>query len=122
MASSLRLGALVLASFAAGIAVLAAPPATSASTEVDITVKNWSFTPSTVETHVGQSTVLRFTDSEGVHGVESSDVGIEKTMITPGKVSEVTFTPKTAGTFAVHCAIVCGEGHDKMVLTVKVLS
>jgi cytochrome c oxidase subunit 2 len=111
---------LSIAVFATVGAFLAISVGTLASTGIDVVVKNWSFTPATVETKVGQPTVLRFTDSEGVHGVESADLGLAKTTIMPGKVTEVTFTPKTAGTFAVHCAVVCGEGHDKMVLTVKV--
>jgi cytochrome c oxidase subunit 2 len=96
------------------------PAMSSADSSIDIVVKNWSFTPSTVEAHVGKPVVLRFTDSEGVHGVEAADLGIPKTTIVPGKITEVSFTPKTAGTFPVHCAIVCGEGHDKMLLTVHV--
>lgn len=107
--------AAVAVSFCASPALSAAHPAT------DIVVKNWSFTPATVEAHVGEPAVLRFTSSEGVHGVEAADIGLAKAMITPGKTSEVTFTPKKEGTFVVHCAVVCGEGHDKMVLTVKVV-
>lgn len=106
----------------AGAASLCGLPVVSAAhPATDIVVKNWSFTPATVEAHVGEPTVLRFSSSEGVHGVEAADIGLAKAIITPGKVSEVTFTPKKEGTFAVHCAVVCGEGHDKMVLTVKVV-
>jgi heme/copper-type cytochrome/quinol oxidase subunit 2 len=112
--------ALVLA-LAIGSVLAARPVVSLADSSIDIVVKNWSFTPATVETHVGRLTVLRFTDSEGVHGVESADLGIAKTTIVPGKVTEVSFTPKTAGTFPVHCAVVCGEGHDKMLLTVNVV-
>jgi cytochrome c oxidase subunit 2 len=96
------------------------PRSAVADSSIDIAVKNWSFTPATIDTHVGRPTVLRFTDSEGVHGVESADIGLAKTVIVPNKVTEATFTPKTAGTFGVHCAVICGEGHDKMLLTVRV--
>ncbi|MDQ2858238.1 MAG: cupredoxin domain-containing protein [Candidatus Eremiobacteraeota bacterium] len=113
---SFFVGSVICAASLCALPVLAAThPAT------DIAVKNWSFTPATVEAHVGEPTVLRFTSSEGVHGVESADVGLAKETIAPGKVSEVTFTPKKEGTYSVHCAVVCGEGHDKMVLTVKVV-
>ena len=110
---------LVLAIAIAGV-LSTRPAVSSADSSIDIVVKNWSFTPSTVKARVGKPVVLRFTDSEGVHGVENADLGIPKTTIVPGKVTEVSFTPKTAGTFPVHCAIVCGEGHDKMLLTVHV--
>jgi heme/copper-type cytochrome/quinol oxidase subunit 2 len=39
----------------------------------------------------------------------------------PNKFVTVTFTPKKAGTYTLHCAIVCGAGHDDMVLVVKVI-
>jgi heme/copper-type cytochrome/quinol oxidase subunit 2 len=42
-------------------------------------------------------------------------------MVTPGKMTAISFTPKTAGTFALRCVVHCGAGHDKMVLTVNVL-
>jgi heme/copper-type cytochrome/quinol oxidase subunit 2 len=87
---------------------------------VDVAVANWKFTPNKIEAHVGEATTLRFTSSEGVHGVESSDLGIPKTTIMPGKLVEVTFTPKKAGTYVVQCAIMCGDGHDKMALTIEV--
>jgi cytochrome c oxidase subunit 2 len=92
----------------------------SAHPAVDVAVANWKFTPSKIEAHVGEATTLRFTSSEGVHGIQSSDLDIPKTTIIPGKVVEVTFTPKKAGTYVVQCAIMCGEGHDKMALTIEV--
>jgi cytochrome c oxidase subunit 2 len=40
----------------------------------------------------------------------------------PGHVKSVTFTPKKAGTFVLHCTIPCGPGHGKMTLTVHVVA
>ncbi|HEV3156410.1 MAG TPA: cupredoxin domain-containing protein [Candidatus Baltobacteraceae bacterium] len=93
--------------------VLAEPP-------INVAVSNWKFAPALVEAHVGETITLRLKSSEGVHGVFSGDLGIPKTMILPGKVVEVSFTPKKAGTYQVHCSIPCGEGHDKMFFIVKV--
>jgi len=53
--------------------------------------------------------------------VQSSDLGIPMTTIAPGKGVDVTVTPKTAGTYKLPCEIFCGAGHDKMILTVKVI-
>jgi cytochrome c oxidase subunit 2 len=119
MLSRNRAIGLTLAAVAA-LLVGATKPA-PAHPSIDIVASNWKFTPATIEAHVGEETTLRITSSEGVHGVESTDVGIDKTTILPGKFVEVKFTPKKAGTFKVQCAIVCGEGHDAMLLTVKVL-
>ena len=92
----------------------------SAHPSIDITASNWKFTPTVIETHVGEPTVLRFSSSEGVHGVASDELGIKKTMIVPGEIAEVRFTPKKAGVYKVPCAFLCGPGHDTMLLTVKV--
>jgi len=38
----------------------------------------------------------------------------------PGTPVDVTVTPKKAGTYILHCAIMCGAGHPNMALTVRV--
>jgi len=100
----------------AGAVAVAAGSAT-----VNVVASNWKFTPSTVEMHVGQTTTLRLTSSEGVHGIKSEDLGIAQTAIMPGQFATVNVTPKKAGKYVVHCAIVCGAGHADMALTVNVL-
>jgi cytochrome c oxidase subunit 2 len=92
-----------------------------AQSSIDIVASNWKFTPSTIELHVGETTVLRLTSSEGVHGLQSDDLGIAQTTIMPDHVTAISVTPKKAGTYVVHCSIVCGAGHADMALTVKVL-
>lgn len=87
---------------------------------IDIVASNWKFTPSTITVHVGEAQTLHLTSSEGVHGIQSDDLGIANTMILPNKFVDVTFTPKKAGTYVVHCSVVCGAGHPNMTLTVKV--
>ncbi|MDE2480604.1 MAG: cupredoxin domain-containing protein [bacterium] len=88
---------------------------------MDIVASNWKFTPDTITLHVGEPQVLRLTSSEGVHGLQSDDLGIPQTMIMPGKFTAITVTPKKAGTYVLHCAIMCGAGHPNMTLTVKVV-
>jgi cytochrome c oxidase subunit 2 len=107
----------------AAFAALIVPTATSASAHpsVDIVASNWKFTPNTIELHVGETTTLRVTSSEGVHGLQSDDLGIPQTMIEPGKFETIVVTPKKAGKYVLHCAIMCGEGHANMTLTVNVL-
>ena len=88
---------------------------------MDIVASNWKFTPDTITLHVGEPQVLRLTSSEGVHGLQSDDLGIPQTMIMPGKFTAITVTPKKAGTYVLHCTIMCGAGHPNMTLTVKVV-
>jgi cytochrome c oxidase subunit 2 len=89
---------------------------------IDIVASNWKFTPSTITLHVGQTTQLRLTSSEGVHGIQSDALGIPLTTIVPGKFVTVDVTPKKAGTYVLPCAVLCGAGHANMKLTVVVES
>ncbi len=112
LASAVAAVTLLLAS-AAGTAAIAHP-------SIDIVASNWKFTPSTIELHVGETTTLRMTSSEGVHGIESADLGIPKTTIMPGEFTAIKVTPTKAGTYVLHCAVMCGAGHADMALTVVV--
>lgn len=104
---------LALAMFA-----LSAPAA--AHPTIDIAASNWHFTPSTITVEAGQTTTLRLTSTSGTHGIASDELGIAATTIAPGRFVEVSFTPRTGGTYLVHCSVYCGAGHADMVLTVIV--
>jgi cytochrome c oxidase subunit II len=111
-----------LVTIAAAVFALVAPAATAAANPtIDVVASNWKFTPNTIVLHVGQTTTLRLTSKEGVHGLQSDDLGIPSTMLAPGYVKTVEVTPKKTGTYVLHCAIMCGEGHANMTLTVKVV-
>ncbi|MGB8907750.1 MAG: cupredoxin domain-containing protein [Candidatus Cybelea sp.] len=107
---------------AAVIAGLAAVPTTSAlaNPSINIVASNWKFTPNTIDLHVGQTTTLRVTSSEGVHGLQSDELGIPQTAIEPGSFKTIQVTPKKPGKYVLHCAIMCGAGHANMTLTVNV--
>lgn len=99
---------------------LLTPVTGAAHPSIDIVASNWKFTPATITIPVNDPTTLRLTSSEGVHGIKSSELGIPDTTIMPGKFVTVTFTPKKAGTYVVHCSVICGAGHPNMALTIKV--
>jgi cytochrome c oxidase subunit II len=105
----------------AALASLASVAFASASPGIGIVASNWKFTPSTIQLHVGQTTTLRLTSSEGVHGLQSDELGIPMTTIVPGTVKNVEVTPKKAGKYVLHCAVMCGAGHPNMTLTVNVV-
>lgn len=107
---------------AAAILALATPMSTAAANPtIDIVASNWKFTPNTIVLHAGQATTLRLSSKEGVHGLQSDDLGIPSTMLAPGTVKTVEVTAHETGTYVLHCAIVCGAGHANMTLTVKVV-
>jgi cytochrome c oxidase subunit 2 len=119
--SVFRVGAGAIAAIAIAVtaAVLAAAPASS-HPSIDIAVANWKFTPAKITIPTGEPTTLRLTTTSGVHGIKSDELGIPMTTIPNGKVIEVVFTPKKAGTYVLHCQIVCGPGHADMALTIIV--
>jgi cytochrome c oxidase subunit 2 len=110
-------GTLFLA--AIGFMMGASAPA-AAHPPIDISAANWKFTPSTITVEAGQLVTLHVTATSGVHGIQSDELGIPKTAIAPGKFVDVTFTPKTPGTYKIHCAIPCGPGHGDMIITIVV--
>jgi heme/copper-type cytochrome/quinol oxidase subunit 2 len=97
------------------------PLVASSHPSIDIVASNWKFTPGTITVHLNEPTTLRLTSSEGVHGIESADLGIPKTTILPNRFVTVAFVPKKLGTYKVFCAIICGAGHATMTLVVKVV-
>ncbi|HZT12311.1 MAG TPA: cupredoxin domain-containing protein [Candidatus Baltobacteraceae bacterium] len=111
---------IILSGLALAMAASIAPVASSAHPSIDIVASNWKFTPATITIPAGEPTTLRLTSSEGVHGISSPELGISDLTIMPGKFTTVTFTPKKAGTYVLHCSIVCGAGHPNMTLTIKV--
>jgi cytochrome c oxidase subunit II len=111
-----RAGLLIMLAALAGGLALPAP----ANSTIDIVASNWKFTPNTIQLHAGQATTLRLTSTEGVHGLQSDELGIPLTTISPGSFQSVSVTPKKAGKYVLHCAIMCGAGHPNMTLTVDV--
>jgi cytochrome c oxidase subunit II len=112
-----RIAFLVMVTALVGGLALPAP----ANSAIDIVASNWKFTPNDIQLHVGQPTSLRLTSSEGVHGLQSDDLEIPLTTISPGSFTTVSVTPKKAGKYVLHCAIMCGAGHPNMTLTVNVV-
>ena len=104
------------------IAAIAGPAVTaSASSTIEVVASNWKFTPNTIVLHAGQPTTLHLSSGEGVHGLQSDELGIPLTTLAPGTVKTLTVTPKKPGKYVLHCAVVCGAGHANMTLTVNVV-
>ena len=99
-------------------------PATASDVATDSTVQieavPSSFNPGTITIHTGVTTKIAFVRTQGVHEIESRDLGIPQTMLTPGKDVTVEVTPKKPGTYLLHCEIVCGDDHENMVLKIVV--
>jgi cytochrome c oxidase subunit 2 len=117
-----RIGTGILAAAVLSVGAAIAPVPASAHPTIDVAVANWKFTPAKITIPVGEPTTLRLTTTSGVHGIQSDELGIPMTTIPTGKVISVTFTPKKAGTYIIHCMIFCGPGHADMKLTIEVVA
>jgi len=111
-----------LFAFSLSIAVPIAGSATPSPQTFSVTASSDAmFSPSEITVHAGQPVELKIVGKTGVHGIESSALGIAATTITPGSTKTVTFTPTKAGTYTLHCTIPCGADHSQMVIVVKVI-
>jgi cytochrome c oxidase subunit 2 len=99
-----------------------ASPAASAEDTIKIIAVPSKFTPDTITLHQGVTTKLEFTQTDGVHAIESADLGIPVTTIASGKDVVIEVTPQKAGTYVLHCEVFCGPDHEHMTLTVHVES
>ncbi|HYK53772.1 MAG TPA: cupredoxin domain-containing protein [Candidatus Eremiobacteraceae bacterium] len=108
------------APLAAIIIAIAVFTGASRPAAVNVVATTWSFTPSTIHLKLNQPAELSLTSNNATHGLQSDDLGIPLTLITPGKTVTVDVTPHKAGTFTLHCANYCGAGHPNMALTVVV--
>ena len=113
---------LVVFGLVTGLAVYSTPTRTRADESpqvVKITASKFHFTPDHLTLVKGQPVTLQLTSTDTAHGFLIRALKID-TDISPGKVTEMTVTPSTAGTFKAICDHYCGVGHGGMRMTVVV--
>jgi heme/copper-type cytochrome/quinol oxidase subunit 2 len=86
---------------------------------IKINASKFHFEPDHITLHQGQPVTLELTSSDATHGFMIRTLKID-TDIKPGKVTDVTVTPATAGNFVAICDHYCGVGHGMMKLKVEV--
>jgi len=95
---------------AAGVAFGAEPRV------VEITARRFEFTPAEVVLRKDEAVTLRLRSLDVTHGFFQRGLGIDLE-IEPGKVAEVTLTPRTPGRYTTICDHFCGSGHGNMKMT-----
>jgi cytochrome c oxidase subunit 2 len=118
--STFRMAATGLALVASLLAV--ASPAVRAQDEpriIVITAKRFEFSPSQITLAKGETVKLQIKSEDVTHGLFVRPLGID-TEIVPGRVTELTVTPETAGTYRAICDHFCGAGHGGMKMTIVV--
>jgi len=113
---------LVVLGLITGLAMYATPTRTRARESaqvVKITASKFRFTPDHLTLVKGQPVTLQLTSTDRTHGFMIRALKID-TDIKPGKITEMTVTPATVGTFRAICDHYCGLGHSGMKMTVVV--
>ena len=118
--STFRVAATGLALVASLLAV-ASPPARAQDEPrlIVITAKRFEFSPNQVTLAKGETVKLQVKSEDVTHGLFVRPLGID-TEIVPGRVTELTVTPETAGTYRAICDHFCGAGHGGMKMTIVV--
>jgi cytochrome c oxidase subunit 2 len=115
MNASRRPGGRTLA-LATALLLLSGAPGTAPGAEpriVEITAKRFAFSPTEVVLGKGEPVTLRLRSLDVTHGFFQRALGIDAE-IEPGKVTDVTITPREAGRFVTICDHFCGSGHANM--------
>ena len=102
-----------------GIARYVAGKKPSGARVIPITAKRFAFNPAQVTVKKGETVTLRLTSEDVMHGFYLKPLKIDE-VIEPGKPTDVTITPQTAGTFTTICDHFCGSGHGNMHMTIVV--
>ena len=87
---------------------------------IEITAKRFAFTPNQVTLKKGETVKLRLTTEDVTHGFFMKKLKIDE-VIEPGKPTEITLTPDTAGNFTTICDHFCGVNHGGMNMTITVV-
>ena len=112
---------------ASGLALVAsllavASPAARAQDEprvIVITAKRFEFSPNLITLARGETVRLQIKSEDVIHGLFVRPLGIDAEIV-PGRVTELTVTPETAGTYRAICDHFCGAGHGGMKMTIIV--
>lgn len=85
----------------------------SAEPTIKVTAKKFEFSPETIKLKKGVAVTLELTSLDRKHGFSVPELGI-RVDIKPHETTRVRILPDKPGTFAFHCDVFCGDGHEGM--------
>jgi cytochrome c oxidase subunit 2 len=105
----------------AGLLTVTSPPARAQDEPrvIVITAKRFEFSPNLITLARGETVKLQIKSEDVTHGLFLRPLGIDAEIV-PGRVTELTVTPETAGTYRAICDHFCGAGHGGMKMTIVV--
>jgi len=87
---------------------------------IRISASAFEFKPSDITVKKGVPVTFELVSMDRHHGFKLSEFHL-RADIKPGAVEKVRFVPDKTGTFAFFCDFFCGEGHEDMSGTLKVV-
>ena len=81
---------------------------------IDVTLSRYAFSPERIELERGETVRLNVVSSDGPHGFQVEELGLDVRIPARGRAESFELTPDAAGTFAVTCSVYCGSGHRRM--------
>jgi len=80
---------------------------------IKVTAKRFEYSPSVIQVKLNVPVVLELSTLDRLHGFEVPELAL-RAEIKPGEVTKIRFVPDKIGTFAFHCNVFCGSGHEDM--------
>jgi len=80
---------------------------------VHVVARRFAYSPEVIELQLGVPAIIELTSADRDHGFSVPELGI-RIDVDAGKTAQVRVVPQRAGTFAFHCDVFCGSGHEEM--------
>ena len=87
---------------------------------VRISASKFEYKPSEITVKKGVPVTLELVSQDRHHGFKLSEFKL-RADIQPGVVEKIRFVPDKTGKFTFHCDVFCGDGHEDMSGTLKVV-
>jgi len=94
--------------------VALAPQAADSTRTIDVTLSRYAFSPERIEVRLGERVRLNVVSTDGTHGFQVKELGLNTRIPAGGRTMTVELMPKEAGTFEIKCSEYCGRGHGRM--------
>ena len=105
----------------AALALLVAGAGDPPDRVVHVVARRFTYSPDVIELQLGVPVVIELTSADRDHGFSVPDLGL-RIDVEPGKAASVRLVPSKTGTFAFHCDVFCGSGHEEMAGRIVVLA
>jgi len=87
---------------------------------IRISASKFEFNPSEIVVTKGVPVTLELTSQDRHHGFKLAEFHL-RADIKPGVIEKVRFVPDKIGTFTFICDVFCGDGHEEMSGTLRVI-